>query len=222
MKEHYHGHRQRLKERYLKEPESLYDYEVVELLLGYVLKGRDVKPQAKELIEKAGSLNSLLAYDPEQVKGLGKEAKIFFGALKELYSRISYEDIDEDAVVMDKPEKAAAFLKYKIGYEDKEQFVALFIDVNKKLLGFKNLFSGTVDKLAVYPREIAQEALTKKASYVIIAHNHPSGSTEPSVEDIDLTDKLVNALGSLDIVIIDHIIISKKGFYSFKRNHLLT
>jgi DNA repair protein RadC len=221
MKEHYHGHRQRLKERYLKEPESLYDYEVVELLLGYVLRGRDVKPQAKELIEKAGSLNSILGFDHKKVKGLGKEAEIFFGAVKELFSRIGYEDIDTESIILNKPEKAAAFLKYKIGYESKEHFVALLMDVNKKLLGFKTFASGTVDRLAVFPREIAEEALAKKASFVILAHNHPSGSLSPSEEDIDLTEKLVNALGSLDIVVADHIIISKTGFYSFKREQLM-
>lgn len=69
MKEHYHGHRDRLKKRFRKEPESLYDYEVVELLLGYVLRGRDVKPHAKELLEKAGGMSSILGFDPAKVKG---------------------------------------------------------------------------------------------------------------------------------------------------------
>jgi len=221
MKEHYHGHRDRLKQRYLKEPESLYDYEVIELLLGYVIKGRDVKPQAKELIERAGSLNSILGFDASKIKGLGKEADIFFGVMKELFSRIGYEDLQSESVVLDKPEKAASFLRYKIGYEDKEHFVALFLDINKNLISFKNLFSGTVDRLSVYPREIAEEAIAKKASFVLVSHNHPSGNLTPSEEDIKLTDKLINALDSLDIKMADHIIISKKGFYSFKREKVI-
>ncbi|MGD9808176.1 MAG: DNA repair protein RadC [Deferribacterales bacterium] len=221
MKEHYHGHRDRLKKRFKKEPESLYDYEVVELLLGYVLRGRDVKPQAKELLEKAGSMSGILGFDPAKVKGLGEEAQIFFGAVREFFSRVEYEELDREAIIIDKPEKASAFLKYKIGYDTKEHFVALFLDVNKKLVGFDNLFKGTVDRLAVYPREIAEKALGYKATSVIVAHNHPSGNMQPSEADIQLTDKLINALAALDINLADHIIITTKGFYSFKREQVI-
>ncbi|MCD8553188.1 DNA repair protein RadC [Seleniivibrio sp.] len=221
MKEHYTGHRQRLKQRFSKEPESLYDYEVIELLLGYVIRGRDVKPQAKALIEKAGGISGVAGYSMADVEGLGDEAKFFFSVLKELYSRISYEEIEIETVTIDNPEKAASFLRFRIGYEQKEQFFALFMDVNKKLLGYKTFFKGTVDRLSVYPREIAEEALKRKASFVIVAHNHPAGSLNPSEEDITLTDKLIKALGALDIAMADHIIVSKTGFFSFKKEHVI-
>lgn len=221
MKEHYIGHRQRLKDRFKKEPESLYDYEVIELLLGYVIRGRDVKPQAKKLIERAGGISGVAGYSMADVDGLGEEAKFFFGVLKELFSRVEYEDLDREGITIDKPEKAASFLRFKIGYEEKEQFTALFLDINKKLLGYKLFFKGTVDRLSVFTREIAEEALNKKASFVIVAHNHPTGALTPSEEDISLTDKLIKALGSLDIVMADHIIISKTGFFSFKREHVI-
>ncbi len=221
MKEHFHGHRQRLKERFLKEPESLYDYEVIELLLGYVVRGRDVKPQAKALIERAGGISGAPGYSMADVEGLGEEARVFFSLIRELMGRSAYEDIDREAVILDKPEKAASFLRFRIGYEQKEQFMALFMDINKKLLGYKNFFTGTVDRMAVYPREIAEEAIKKKASFVIVAHNHPTGSLNPSEDDINLTDKLIKALGALDIVMADHIIISRTGFFSFKREHVI-
>jgi len=221
MKEHYHGHRDRLKKRFQKEPDSLYDYEVIELMLGYVLRGRDVKPHAKELLEKAGGMSSILGYDPTQIKGLGDEAKIFFGALREYFARVGFEELNRDSIIIDKPEKAYAFLKFKIGYDKKEQFVALFLDVNKNLLGFENISKGTVDRMAVYPREIAEHAISLKATFVIVAHNHPSGELNPSDEDIKITDKLINGLSSLDITLADHIIISTKGFYSFKREHVI-
>ncbi|WP_415237887.1 JAB domain-containing protein [Seleniivibrio woodruffii] len=221
MKEHYTGHRKRLKDRFAKEPESLYDYEIVELLLGYVIRGRDVKPQAKALIEKAGGISGVAGYGMADVEGLGEEAKLFFSVLKELYARIGYEDIEQEAITIDKPEKAASFLRFRIGYEQKEQFFALFMDVNKKLLGYKNFFKGTIDRLSVYPREIAEEALKKKASFVVVAHNHPSGNLNPSEDDIILTDKLIKALGALDIVMADHIIVSRTGFFSFKKEHVI-
>jgi len=221
MKEHYTGHRQRLKQRFSKEPESLYDYEVIELLLGYVIRGRDVKPQAKALIEKAGGISGVAGYSMADVEGLGEEAKTFFSVLKELYSRISYEEIEMETVTIDNPEKAASFLRFRIGYEQKEQFFALFMDVNKKLLGYRTFFKGTVDRLSVYPREIAEEALRKKASFVIVAHNHPSGNLNPSEDDITLTDKLIKALGALDIAMADHIIVSRTGFFSFKKEHVI-
>jgi len=221
MKEHFHGHRDRLKKRFLKEPDSLYDYEVIELMLGYVMRGKDVKPQAKELLEKAGGMSAILGYNPSAIKGLGEEAQIFFGAVREYFSRIGYEELDTEAIILDKPEKAAAFLKYKIGYDQKEHFMILLLDVNKKMLGFKTIFKGTVDRLTVYPREIAEEAIALKATFVIVAHNHPSGSLTPSEEDIHITDKLTKALAALDIILADHIIISKHGFFSFKREHVI-
>lgn len=220
-KEHYHGHRDRLKKRFQKEPESLYDYELLELLLGYVLRGRDVKPQAKELLDKAGELSSILGFDPTKIKGLGGEAQIFFDALRELFTRIGFEELERDAVIVDKPEKAVAYLKNKIGYSDKEHFIALFLDINKKLLGVATVSKGTVDRMAVYPREIAQKAIELKATHVIVSHNHPSGGLNPSGDDIELTDKLTQALGALDINLADHIIISKKGFFSFKREQVI-
>jgi DNA repair protein RadC len=221
MKEHYHGHRDRLKKRFCKEPESLYDYELLELLLGYVLRGRDVKPQAKELLEDAGSLTGIFGFDASSVKGLGAEADIFFRCIKEFYARIGYEGIQRDAVVIENPEKAANFLKMKIGFESKEHLIALFMDVNKNLLGYKVFSKGTVNKLTVFPREIAEEALNKKATFVIMAHNHPSGNLTPSEEDIKLTDKVSKALAALDINLADHIIISRKGYYSFKLEQII-
>ena len=220
-KVHYQGHRKRLKERFRKEPETLFDYEVIELLLGYVLRGRDVKPQAKALIERAGGISGVAGYSMADVEGLGEEARLFFDVIKELFSRVAYEDVDKETITLDKPDKAASFLRFRIGYEEKEHFAALFMDINKKLLGYKIFTKGTVDRLSVYPREIAEEALKKKASFVIIAHNHPTGSLNPSEDDINLTDKLIKALGSLDIVMADHIIISKTGFYSFKRERVI-
>ncbi len=85
--------------------------------------------------------------------------------------------------------------------------------MNKKLLGFETISKGTVDRMAVYPREIAEHAIALKATFVIVAHNHPSGKLTPSDEDISLTDKLANALTSLDITLADHIIVSTKGFF---------
>jgi len=221
MEKHYHGHRRRLKDRFLKDPSSLADYELVELLLFYVIPKVDVKPQAKKILEKAGSLKKVLRTEVADIRGLGAETETYFKAIREFLLRAVYEQVKDEEFIMDKPEKVIEFLGMLIGEDVKENFVVVFLNMNKKVLGHKILFKGTVDRAAVYPREVAENALRHGAVSVMLAHNHPGGNVTPSPEDIEITDKIQAALKPLEISILDHLVVSGEKFYSFRREKLL-
>ena len=122
MKEHYHGHRQRLKEKFAANPTAVFDYELMELILGYVIRRRDVKPQAKEIVGQAGGLSGLFGVDIKDIDGLGGEAELFMSLLKELCTRMELDSISREDVILDSPSEAVSFLRYLISTEKKEIF----------------------------------------------------------------------------------------------------
>lgn len=221
MSEHFHGHRKRLKDRFTSTPESLHDYEIVELLLGYVVKGKDVKPYAKELFSKNGGIGNFFKNKPSDIKGLGKECDTFFTLLQELFRRISLENLKDEKDVLDSPERVFSFLKYQSGYSDKEQFIVIFLNSSNAVVDFEIIAEGTVNQASVYPREIAQKALEKNATATIICHNHPSGNLKPSGDDVKITKKITEGLSLFDIMVLDHLIINSKDYFSFKKEGYL-
>lgn len=218
MKEHYLGHRKRLKERFNKAPESLYDYELLELLLGFVIKGKDVKPVAKEILYNAGNLQNTITFDMKEINGVGAESVLLFKLINQYIKRIEEHSCYGETYCVDSPDSVFNFLKHLIGAEGKEHFVTIFLDGKNSIISHKVATTGTVNQAAVYPREIARQALDENAVSVIFAHNHPSGNTSPSDDDILLTHKLVDTLKLLDIRVLDHLIICREGFYSLKKN----
>lgn len=105
------------------------------------------------------------------------------------------------------PDRAATFLKLRLATREREVFAALFLDVRRRLIRYEELFLGTVDAAAVYPREIAKAALRHNASAIVIAHNHPSGQVEPSEADKVLTRRIKDALALVDVQLLDHIVV---------------
>lgn len=113
------------------------------------------------------------------------------------------------------PDAAAKFAQLKIGAAEREVFAVLMLDSQHRLIEFKELFFGTIDSASVYPREVVKAALAVNAAAVIFAHNHPSGMVEPSRTDKLITERLVNALDTIDVRVLDHIVVSPVEFYSF-------
>ena len=107
---------------------------------------------------------------------------------------------------------AQTFLNLKLGYQQREVFVALFLDSQHRLIQYQELFFGTIDAAAVYPREVVKAALHHNAAAVIFSHNHPSGVSQPSQADIAITETLKKALNLIDVRILDHIIIGEETF----------
>lgn len=212
------GHRQRLKERFSKARlEGMHDYEALELLLIYAIPRKDVKPIAKTLIDRFGSLNGVLDAAPEelrQIAEVGAHSATLIKLVKEiggmyLAGRMAGKDL------LTSPERVVNFATMKLAGLPHEAFMAIFLNTQNEVLASEVINEGTVDQVAVYPRRIVEKALAHHASGLIIVHNHPSGYTDPSDEDKRLTRSLKEAAQLLDVRLLDHIIVGANGYFSF-------
>lgn len=218
------GHRLRLRKRFLEAGlDGFLDYEVIELLLTLNTPRRDCKQLAKQAIKKFGSLKDVLDALPEdlqQINGIGLNNLFgikLFQLVSERYQRIRLPN----KIVFDSPQAVAAFLQEKIGREKREHFIVLSLDTANHLIEVNDISIGTLNANLVHPREVFHEAIANHAAKVIIAHNHPSGEAKPSLEDMKVTEKLVETGELLGISLIDHLIITKESFFSLKEHKLL-
>jgi len=220
---HYLGHRQRLLERFLKAPNALPDYELLELVLCLALPRGDVKPLAKALIDKFGSYAEAINADAErlrEVTGVGDAVISAFKVVQTSAARFA------QGQVMGKPALASwqALLEYcqaSMGYGKTEQFRILFLDRKNVLIADELQQQGTVDHTPVYPREVIKRALELQASAIIMVHNHPSGDPTPSKADIDMTREVLEAGRRLGVTLHDHVIVGRGSHRSFKAMGLL-
>ena len=223
-KAHYIGHRQRLRERFLKDfGAGFSDYELVELILFLALPRTDVKPLAKELIARFGSFANLICASPQEIKevpGAGDSTVVALKSVQAAALRLARSEILSKPVLS----SWVQLLDYcttAMAREKKEQFRILFLDKKNNLITDEVQQTGTVDHTPVYPREIIKRALELEASAIIVVHNHPSGDPTPSKDDIDMTDEIRDTGQRLGITLHDHLIIGKNGHVSFKNLGLL-
>ncbi len=223
-KKGHHGHRARLRARFLNAgPDALADYELLELLLFTVLPRKDTKALAKTLIETFGSFAEVVTADKDRllaVDGLGESAVTGLKAVHAGAARMLR------AGVMDQPviSSWSALIDYctvEMGFADTEQFRILFLDKKNKLIADEAQQKGTVDHTPVYPREVVKRALELNASALIMVHNHPSGDPTPSQTDKDMTVKVKEALGAVGLILHDHVVIGRGRYFSFKQEGLL-
>lgn len=139
----------------------------------------------------------------------------------ELARSIALDDIARIGPKLSSPESAYEYVRTVMMGLEHEVFAIVFIDNQHSVIEYRELFQGTVDSAAVYPREVAKAALKANASRCFIAHNHPSSSTDPSQADKDITHRIETALSTVDISLLDHIIVSKSGSYSFAEHGLI-
>ena len=220
------GHRERLRKRYIKSGlEGFNDYEVLELLLTYSIARKDVKPIAKELIEKFGTIDEIAKSDVKsllEVDGIGEGSAVFLKLIGDIALILYREKIeDKDILTIKSKNSLLSYLRGEIGYSPREEFKILFLDSSNKLIASEILFYGTIDKSAIYPREIVERVIKNRAKSVIFAHNHPSGSISPSKKDIELTQYMYDSLKLLEIRLLDHIIITKNSYFSFLEEGLI-
>lgn len=218
------GHRLRLKNKFLKVgADGLHNYEILELLLFYSIPRKDVKPIAKLLLNQFGNIGNILNAPISKlstIAGIGDNTIISFKLVREILSLTNKEQILKKPI-LDHWDKLIPYLRSNIGYKSTENFKVLYLNSKNILLGEEDYDSGTINRISIYPREILKAALQQGATSVILVHNHPSGITKPSQHDIDVTLAIKNALQTLDIVVIDHIIISVNNEFSFKTNELI-
>lgn len=218
------GHRKRLREKFLSGGfNGFHDYEIIELLLTLGTPRKDCKPIAKELIKNFGSLKKVLDADLEDlqvVKGVGPSNAFGLKLFQAVSERLAKENIPE-IIDFSSTKIIAEFLQKLLGREKREHFIAFYLDSKNHLIEYRTISIGILNASLVHPREVFEPAVSLHSSSVIVAHNHPSGSVEPSSEDRDITKKLVESGRLLGIDVRDHIIVSNSGFFSFQQQLLI-
>lgn len=218
------GHRERLREKLFNAgPEALHDYELLEAALFLAFPRGDTKPLAKALIREFGDLSGVLgasADELKRVRGIGDTA----AAAIKVIQAISVRALRREAMggpVMTNIETVLDYLHLDKAGLIHEQFRVLFLNSRNRLLRDEILWEGTVNQAPAYPREIVKRALELGSTAIILVHNHPSGDTTPSQDDLRLTRAIVDAARPLGIGIHDHLIVGRTGHSSFRGKGLL-
>jgi DNA repair protein RadC len=223
-KPHYLGHRERLRARFLKDSgKSFSDYELVELLLFMAQPRGDVKPLAKNLIQRFGSFAALVAADADEIRKVSGAKDATVTALKIVQAaalRMSQIDLIGNPAISSW-QQLLDYCHAAMAHEKREHFRVLYLDRKNVLIADEVQATGTVDHTPVYPREVVKRALELGASALILVHNHPSGDPSPSGGDIEMTTEIREAAVRLGISLHDHLIIGRKGHASFKSLGLL-
>ncbi len=218
------GHRQRLRARLLAAgPDSVADHELLELLLFLALPRRDTKPIARALLARFGSFANAIAAplnELRRVEGVGEAGAAALKTVQAAALRLMRAEV-RDQPLLSSWDALMGYLTAVLARERVEQFRILFLDSRNRLLADEAQSRGTVNHTPVYPREVAKRALELHATAIILAHNHPSGDTTPSQGDVEMTAEISRAVGTLGIVLHDHVIVGSGGWLSFRREGLL-
>ena len=221
---HYHNHRTRLRQRFLSAGSaSLADYEMLEIVLFRAIPRRDVKPLAKDLIDRFGDFNGVISAPMPRladVPGVGDAVICELKVIEAAAHRLAR------ARVMNRPALSSwtqlmDYCKTTMAHRDTEQFRILFLDKKNVLIADEEQAKGTVDHVPVYPREVVKRALELNASAIILVHNHPSGDPTPSDADIVMTQQIEDAARAVGVVIHDHVIVGKERDTSFRSTGLI-
>jgi DNA repair protein RadC len=204
-------------------PQSLSDAELLALLLGSGIKGHSAVDLARSLLSEFGSLRDLLGADRRRWEGrlgIGPARCATLMAAMELARRHLREPLNRNSA-LSSPDSTHRFLLAQLRDRPYEVFSCLFLDNRHRLIAFEEVFRGTIDGASVHPREVIRQTIQHNAAAVIIAHNHPSGVTEPSQADEGVTRRLRQALALIDVRLLDHIIVGDGRCYSFSEHGLL-
>ena len=218
------GHRQRLRERFMKGgADAIPDYEMLELILFRAIPRGDTKPTAKRLLKRFGSFSEVI-HAPhhllKEVDGVGDAAIAELKLIRAAALRFMRDEII-DRPVLSSWASVLDYCRAQIGYDHTEQFRILFLDRKNKLIADEMQSCGTVDHTPVYIREVIKRALELSATAIVLVHNHPSGNPQPSRTDIEMTRQIEAAAKPLNIIIHDHIIVGRDGHRSFRQLGLL-
>lgn len=218
------GHRERLKSRFINEGlDAFSSHQKLELLLFYGIPYKDTNELAHTLLNKYGSLSGVMNADYHElarIKGIGPHAALLVKlapALARSYSMDRWRDKPQITGVADAGKYAASLF---VGLE-KEAFYMICLNAQNRVIEPVLINEGTINEAMVYPREIIESAIRYKTSTVILSHNHPSGSTEPSSADVDMTKKLRAALAVINVKVMDHLIVSGEKYLSLAERQLI-
>ena len=204
-------------------PEALSAQELLALIIGRGVSKKSVMTIAQELLVKFCNIKAISQATIEelsQIKGIGFAKAAQIKACFELGKRQDLEPELKDFDIKD-PESVIKAIRASIRDKAKEHFKLILLNTRNKIIGISTISIGTLNTSLVHPREVFKEAILHNAMSVVLAHNHPSGDPEPSEDDLTITRRLVEAGKILGVEVIDHIIISKNGFFSFKDKGLM-
>lgn len=218
------GHRQRLRERFLRGgPSALADYELLEVLLFMAVPRRDVKPLAKRLLQRFGSVDAIVGAEPAlltETKGVGESVVVALKIIEAVMHHAARDQvIDKNAI--SNWDALLRYCKVSMQHNKTEQFRILFLDRKNVLIADEIQQRGTVDHTPVYPREVVHRALDLGASALILVHNHPSGDPTPSQADVSMTREIIAAGKAIGVKVHDHLIMGRHGHTSFRSSGLL-
>jgi DNA repair protein RadC len=221
---HYFGHRKRLKNKLIMGYEkAISDYELIEIILFFIIPRKDVKPLAKDLLKHFNNLNNLINVTKKillEVPETNESLYVILSLIRELSTRILKQKITNIDVISSWS-SLVDYLKFSMGNLKIEQFRVLFLNSKNSIIVDEIISEGTIDEIAIYPREIVKRALLYDASAIILIHNHPSGVSNPSINDINMTIKLICACENFNISVHDHVIVTKDECFSFKEKMLI-
>lgn len=202
---------------------SLSDAELLAIFLRTGVVGKSAVDLARELLTRFGSLTQLFVASEKdfcEIHGMGQAKYVQLQAVLEMSRRALKEEIQRGDA-LNSPRAVRDYLQLLLGGRQQEVFMALFLDTQHRMIASEELFHGTLSQTSVYPREVVKRALAHNAAAVIFAHNHPSGDTEPSQSDRLLTDALKQALGLVDVRVLDHFVVTAGKTLSFAEKGLI-
>jgi DNA repair protein RadC len=212
----HNGHRARLRGKLERDAPALADYEVLELFLGYGLTRKDTRPLAEELLRRFKSMRGVFDARPDEllnVPGFGIGLMSLWRILREIFARYAASPICKREELAT-PQAVAAIARARLaGCPHEECWLAL-VNGQNGLIAWERLRRGGVDAVAVQPRDVLEIALTRKANGIILVHNHPGGSPEPSEEDAALTNELSQLAPRMNLRFLDHVIVTEGDCYS--------
>lgn len=218
------GHRQRLREKFIKSGlKGFHDYEIIELLLSLGTPRRDCKQPAKEAMKKFKTLRGVLEASPaelQQIPGIGRHNA--FGI--KLAQEVAREFLKEKMInkpIYKSAQEVFDYLYHSMRDLKKEVFKVLSLNSQNQIMATEDLFSGTINSSSVSPREVVESALRNNAVSLVFAHNHPSGNPQPSPSDKELTRDLVYTGSIMRLKVFDHIIIGDNRYFSFAGEGLI-
>lgn len=219
------GHRERLRNRFLNEGlDGFEEHQVLELLLFHVIPRRDTNQLAHLLLQRFGSLSAVLecnAKDLQAVPGIGQQAAFFLALIPPLTRRYLNSRRNREKPTLDHPSRCRQYIIPLMAGRTEEVFYVLSLDNQCRLLFADPVSQGTVNEAYIHPRVVVETVLRHKATRVILAHNHPTGSLKPSSSDLQITRTLVQALAAIGVLVLDHLIVGGDSALSFAEEGLL-
>ena len=218
------GHRERLRQSYIENgPDGMHEHQLLELLLTYAIPRRDTNPIAHALMERYGSLAAVLdapAEDLQKVEGVGESAAVLLKLVPQLYRKARLAEAERETV-LNSSERAGAYLLERFAGEKHEVVYALYLDRKGKLIACRRLGEGGISSAGLDIRRLLEQALLTSASAVILSHNHPSGIALPSREDYATTQWVQEALRTIGVELLDHIIVAENDYVSLADSGIL-